>query len=190
MAGASKGRKIMSTTHKGITLNGRIADDIEFVPAANGKKARAQFGIIENDYEYEDGVLQRDDNGYAKSKKAIYQPSFIFDKLAERVAGTLQRGDAVIAIADLHFDTYKDGDQTRTSHHFVIQSIGPNLSATTVEVQRREVAAGTGTPDQSPVVAAAAADWQSNNPDDVWNSPSPAPSTAEKPKASAGSRAR
>jgi len=157
----------MATTKKDIVLVGRIADDPEFTPAADGKQSRLNFGIVENDYQRVDGEFVRDDAGHAVATNSVYHPAVIFGGLAERAADTFQKGDAVISVGDLKFESYTEtaSSKKRTSHNFIVRSIGPNLSSSTVEIKR-----GPRADAQAGV---------SGNASDAWNqAPAAAPSAA------------
>lgn len=140
----------MSTT---VHLTGRLGADPElrFTPAG---KAVASFNLVTS-------KNTRDEQGNWTESETTWWRVSAWDAMAENIAESLSKGDAVIVIGRAHMQSYEDRDgNTRQSLTVQAYNVGPDLKRAQAKVQRTQRQPGTGSPD-------------SDTAGDPWATPSP-----------------
>lgn len=152
----------MSTT---VHLTGRLGADPElrFTPAG---KAVASFNLVTS-------KNTRDEQGNWTESETTWWRVSAWDAMAENVAESLSKGDAVIVIGRAHMQSYEDRDgNTRQSLTVQAYNIGPDLKraqAKVVRTQRQGAPAGTDNAADPWGTPAAAAPAGQHASDDPWN---------------------
>lgn len=152
----------MSTT---VHLTGRLGADPElrFTPAG---KAVASFNLVTS-------KNTRDEQGNWTESETTWWRVSAWDAMAENVAESLSKGDAVIVIGRAHMQSYEDRDgNTRQSLTVQAYNIGPDLKraqAKVVRTQRQGAPAGNDNAADPWGTPAATAPAGQHASDDPWN---------------------
>jgi len=121
-----------------VTLTGRIGKDVDlrFLPSG---KAVASFPLVTSRNKKDQ------DGNWSETETTWWQVSG-FDTLAENIAESLSKGDAVIVVGRAYTETYKgrDGNE-RQSLKVEAYAVGPDLKRQSAKLSRTERAPGRST---------------------------------------------
>ena len=115
-----------------LTLTGRLTADPElrFTPAG---KAVAGFTVVTSR-----NRKNRDTDQWEESETSFWRVT-AWDQLAENIAESLSKGDAVIVVGRAFQDSYKDRDgNERQSMKVEAYNVGPDLKKAQATVKRSE----------------------------------------------------
>lgn len=106
-----------------VMVMGRLGADPEIKFTAQGK-AVASFSLVSS-------KSSKDGDNWVETETTWYRVS-VWDSLAENVAESLTKGDAVLVRGRVYMDTYKDREgNDRQSLKITAQDVGPSLRRAT-----------------------------------------------------------
>lgn len=148
-----------------LTVIGNLTADPELRYTSNGLPV-ANFTIAQTEK-----VWDRTE-GKAKDGDALFMRCSVWREFAEHVAGSLVKGNRVIAYGKLKQRSYQDreGNQ-RTAMELEIDAIGPDLRFATAQVTRATDGARGGTDWAAVNSPAQAASAPAATPDNAWGPP-------------------
>jgi single-strand DNA-binding protein len=117
-----------------LTVTGWIKSDITTRKTTDGTTA-ADFLLSANERHFD-----RETNEWV-SGKSLFLRVKCYRKLAERVAATLARGDAVLVTGRAYTARYEADGKPQSSLELEATSIGPDVNLCTVTVERSPVVA-------------------------------------------------